>query len=217
MSSMKIKSVGEILKEERVSHNVDLENLAKKTKIKLEYLENLEKNNFEQLPSAPFIKGYIKTYARIFGFEYKPIIAILRRDYKESAKGKLVPREFIKPVIRKRLTWNPMTASVMVAGSIFVTLAAFVVYKWYVFNRPPFIEIYSPQENAEVASQIIVSGKTDPEALMIINSQPITLQQDGSFETEVTIPREGSSTLTLEATGKRGKTRVVQRSVRVKF
>ena len=214
---MKIKSVGEILKEERISHNVKIEYLAKKTKIKQEYLEYLEANQFDKLPSAPFIKGYIKTYARIFGFEYKPLVAILRRDYKESAQGKLIPRDFIKPVLRRRITWNPMTASVMIASSVFATLAAFVIYKWYIFNKPPYIEIYSPEENSEVASQVIIEGKTDPEAILSVNSQPVTLQTDGQFKTEILVPREGINTITIEATDKRGKTNLVQKSVRVKF
>lgn len=214
---MKIKSVGEILRDERLSHNVTIEFLAKKTKIKQEYLEYLEDNQFEKLPSAPFIKGYIKTYARIFGFEYKPLVAILRRDYKESAKGKLVPREFIKPVLRKKITWNPMTASVMITGSIFATLALFVIYKWYIFNRPPFLDIYSPEENGEVSSQIVVKGKTDPESLLVVNSQPVTLQPDGSFNTQILMPREGLTTITIESTDKRGKTNLIQKTVRVKF
>ncbi|MDH5532867.1 MAG: helix-turn-helix domain-containing protein [Candidatus Pacebacteria bacterium] len=214
---MKIKSVGEILSEERISHNVTIEFLAKKTKIKQEYLEYLEDNQFEKLPSAPFIKGYIKTYARIFGFEYKPLIAVLRRDYKESAKGKLVPREFIKPVLRQKITWNPMTASVMIAGSIFATLALFVIYKWYIFNRPPLLVIYSPDENGEVSSQIIVEGKTDPESFLVVNSQPVTLQPDGSFSTQILMPREGITTITIESTDKRGKTNLLQKTVRVKF
>jgi cytoskeletal protein RodZ len=214
---MKIKSVGEILRDERTSHNVTIEYLAKKTKIKQEYLEYLENNQFEKLPSAPFIKGYIKTYARIFGFEYKPLVAVLRRDYKESAKGKLIPREFMKPVLRRGVTWNPMTASVMIAGSIFFTLATFVIYKWYIFNKPPFIEVYSPEENSEVASQIVIEGRTEPEALLVINSQPVTLQPDGSFSTEILIPREGTNTITIESTDERGKTNLIQKTVRVKF
>jgi len=214
---MKIRGVGEILKEERLAHSVTIDFLAKKTKIKPEYLRSLEKNQFEELPAAPFIKGYIKTYARIFGFEYKPVIGILRRDYKQSAKGKLIPREFIKPVLRKRIVWNPMTASAMIAGSVFATLTVFVIYKWYIFNRPPFIDLYSPEEGAEVSSQIVVTGKTDPEALLVVNSQPVTLQPDGSFTTEIMIPREGATTLTVESTGKRGKTKILQKTVRVKF
>lgn len=214
---MKIKTVGEILKDERISHSVSLKYLAEKTKIKQEYLKYLEENQFEKLPSAPFIKGYIKTYARIFGFEYKPLISILRRDYKESAKGKLVPREFIKPVLRNKVTWNPMTASVIVASSVFATLVMFVIYKWYQFNKPPYLEIYAPEDEMEVSSQVVIEGKTDPEALLLINSQPTTIQIDGTFKTELLVPREGLNTITVEATDKRGKTNLVQKSVRVKF
>lgn len=214
---MKIKSVGELLKEERLAHNVTLEFLAKKTNIKAEYLKCLENNQFNKLPAAPFIKGYIKTYARIFGFEYKPLIAVLRRDYKESAKGHLVPRDFLKPVIRERVTWNPVTASAVMIGGVFLTLVGFVIYKWYVFNKPPLLEITTPTDNQEVSSQVKITGRTNPEALLIINSQPVALQPDGSFTTEVLIPREGSNTITFEATDKRGKTNLVQKTVRVQF
>lgn len=214
---MKIKSVGELLKEERISHNVTIDFLAKKTKIKAEYLESLENNRFEQLPATPFIKGYIKTYARIFGFEYRPIFAVLRRDYKESAKGHLIPRNFLKPVMRERATWNPVTASAMMVGGVFLTLVAFVIYKWYVFNKPPFLEISTPTDNQEVSSQVKIAGRTRPEAILVINSQPVALQPDGTFTTEILIPREGSNTITIEASDKRGKTNLVQKTVRVKY
>lgn len=214
---MKIKSVGELLKEERVSHNVTLEFLAKKTNIKIEYLVHLENNQFDKLPATPFIKGYIKTYAKIFGFEYRPIFAVLRRDYKESDQGHLIPRDYLKPVNRDQIRWNPVTASAMIVGGIFLTLVAFVTYKWYVFNQPPKLEITSPIENQEVAAQVKVAGYTDPEAILSVNSQPVALQPDGSFSTEVLIPREGSNTITIESSDKRGKINLIQKTVRVKF
>lgn len=214
---MKIKSVGELLKEERLAHNVTLEFLAKKTKIKPEFLAYLENNQFDLLPAAPFIRGYIKTYARIFGFEHRPIFAVLRRDYQVGSKGRLVPRDFLKPVIRERIAWNPVTASAVIAGGVFITLATFVIYKWYLFNQPPFIKISSPTENQAVAAQLTITGSTDPTALLVINSQPVALQPDGSFKTELVMPREGSNTITIEATDKRGKTNLVQKTVRVKF
>ncbi len=40
---------------------------------------------------------------------------------------------------------------------------------------------------------------------------------DGSFETEIFIPREGLSTITVEARNRQGRAAVVQRTVTVKF
>ncbi|MBD3279378.1 MAG: hypothetical protein GF390_01560 [Candidatus Pacebacteria bacterium] len=214
---MKTKTIGEILQEERQFHRLSLPELAKKSRIRLEYLRALEKNQFDQLPAATFVKGYIKTYARLFGFDHQPLLALLRRDYKESAKGKLVPREFVKPVIKKRQLWTPVTILVIVMASVFLTLLGYVGFQWYNLNKPPSLEVYAPQEDQFVAGTVVVEGQTLPEAVVTVNSQPVALQPDGSFQTEVYLPQEGISTITIEATDRRGKTSLLQRTVYVKF
>lgn len=214
---MKTRTIGEILKAERVYHRLSLVELSQRTRIRLEYLQALEENRFDDLPAATFVKGYIKTYSRLFGFDYQPLLALLRRDYKESARGKLVPREFIKPVLQRRLIWTPVTAAVVVVGIIFCVVFGYITVQWYQLNQPPAVTLVSPQENALVSSQVIVEGQTAPEATVLVNSQPVSLQNDGSFKTEVFIPRQGLATITIEATDRRGKTQLVQRTVYVSF
>lgn len=215
--AMKTKSVGDLLKEKRTFHRLSLESLSEKTKIKIEYLEALENSEFEKLPGASFVRGYIKTYARIFRFDHQPLIALLRRDFKESAKGMLVPREFIKPILKKRQLSHPITIFALSLASVFVVLLLYVGVQWYNLQKPPMLEIFTPQEDALVSSQVVVEGKTTPEAVVAVNAQPVALQQDGSFRTEVFLPREGIFTLTIEATDRREKTSVIQRTVYVKF
>ncbi len=214
---MKTRTIGEILKAERVYHRLSLVELSQRTRIRLEYLQALEENRFDELPAATFVKGYIKTYSRLFGFDYQPLLALLRRDYKESARGKLVPREFIKPVLQRRFIWTPVTAAVVVVGLIFCVVFGYITVQWYQLNQPPAVALISPQENALVSSQVVVEGQTAPEANVLVNSQPVSLQNDGSFKTEVFIPRQGLATITIEATDRRGKTQLVQRTVYVSF
>ncbi|HYD35239.1 MAG TPA: helix-turn-helix domain-containing protein [Vitreimonas sp.] len=214
---MKTKSIGEILGEEREFHRLSLADLAKRTRIRLEYLQALENNEFDKLPSSTFVKGYIRTYGQIFGFDYLPLLALLRRDFKESAKGKLVPREFIKPVLKKRPFWTPITAAMVVLGTLFLTLITYVLVQWYHFTKPPLLEVFSPEADAFVSAQVMVEGRTNPEAVVAVNAQPVSLQPDGSFRYELYLPREGITTITVEATDRRGKTNLLQRTVYVKF
>lgn len=214
---MKTKTIGEILREEREFHRLSLESLAKRTRIREEYLQALEANEFEKLPAAAFVKGYIKTYGQVFGFDYQPLLGLLRRDFKESAKGKLVPREFIKPILHKRQWWSPMTGTVLIAGSVFLVLFGYVALQWVTFNRPPEVSVRQPADNQTVASQVIVSGTTEVESIVTINDQPVALQPDGSFETQIFLPTEGAHNITVSATDRRGKSKVVQRTVYVKF
>ncbi len=214
---MKTKSIGEILKEERQRHRLSLEKLSQKTRIKLKYLQALEDNQFEKLPAATFVKGYIKIYSQLFGFDHQPLIALLRRDFKESVKGQLVPREFIKPVLKKRQFWGPAVFVVLGLALTFMTLISYVGYQWYQLTQPPSLEIINPTEDSLVAARVSVTGQTDVDAIVTVNSQPVALQADGSFETEVYLPREGINTISVEAQDRQGKSSLVQRSVRVKF
>ncbi len=206
-----------MLREERELRRLSLTDLSTRTRIKPEYLQALEANQFDKLPAATFVKGYIRAYAKLFGFDEQPLIALLRRDFKESAKGRLVPREFIHPLMKRRLTWTSVTMVMVAAATVFLTLLAYVGWQWYDFNRPPSLEVNAPAENAVVAAQIVVSGTTDPEATVLVNAQPVALQPDGSFSTEVFIPREGLASITVEAQDHRGKSNLVQRTVTVRY
>lgn len=214
---MKTKTIGEILREERERHHLPIQKLAKKTLIKEKYLRALEENKFDQLPAATFVRGYIKIYAQLFGFDHQPLVALLRRDFKESVKGRLVPREFIKPVLKKRQAWGPATFVVLGLALTFMTLISYVGFQWHMLTQPPVLKITSPAEDSLVAARVSVEGLTAPDAIVTVNSLPVALQIDGSFETEVYLSREGVNTISVEAQDRRGKTTLVQRSVRVKF
>lgn len=214
---MQTKTIGEILREERERHHLPIGKLAQKTLIKEKYLRALEENKFEQLPAATFVRGYIKIYAQLFGFDHQPLVALLRRDFKESVKGQLVPREFIKPVLKKRQNWGPATFVVLGLALTFITLISYVGLQWHMLTQPPSLKIISPLEDSLVAARLSVSGQTTADAIVTVNSLPVALQADGSFETEVYLSREGVNTISVEAQDRRGKTTLVQRSVRVKF
>src|SRR5258708_36260738 len=153
---MKIKTIGEILRTERQNHHLSLDQLAQKTRIRQEYLIALEENRFSDLPSATFVKGYIKTYSQIFGFDHEPLLALLRRDFKESAVGTLVPREFIKPMLKKRHLWTPVTFAMLSLAVVFLTLMSYVAIHWYTLQQPPKLIIIAPKENDFVSAQITV-------------------------------------------------------------
>jgi cytoskeletal protein RodZ len=214
---MKTKTIGQILKEERTFHHLDIAEVAKRTRIKPEYLEALEANQFDALPAATFVKGYIRAYGQLFGFDHNPLIALLRRDFKESGKGKLVPREFIKPVLKTKNVWTPVTWTVVGLGAALAVVFTYVAVQWYNFTKPPTLTVFSPEPNEVVSAQVQVRGETAPDAIVLVNSQPVALQPDGSFNTEVYVPREGISSITVEAKDRRGKISLVQRAVYVRF
>lgn len=214
---MRQKTVGEMLQDERLSHRISVSDLSKRTRIRQEYLEALEKNQFDKLPAATFVKGYVKIYAQLFGFDATPLLALLRRDYKESAKGKLVPREFLTPLLKKRRHLKPVTFVMVGFVVVFVTLLTYISVQWWMLQRPPQLRVTQPEDFATVGPQVTVRGETQPEAVVVVNDQPVALQPDGSFETEVSFMTEGILTIIVQATDDRGKTSTVQKQVQVEF
>jgi cytoskeletal protein RodZ len=51
------------------------------------------------LPNASYAKAYVSNYAKLLTIDPQPLFSNLRRDYRESAKGRLQPREFFKRFI----------------------------------------------------------------------------------------------------------------------
>lgn len=214
---MQTQTIGDLLRSAREKAHFTLEDLAKDTHIKLEYLIALEENNFDVLPAATFIKAYIRNYARIFDLDEKPLFAILRRDYEESVKGQLIPREFLYPQLKKKTLWSPIHLIFLSVMLVFVVFFSYAAWQWFQLSRPPALILTSPTEDAEVASRIIFKGKTKADAILTINSAPVALREDGSFETELYLPQEGTNTVTIKASDKNGKSTVLQRSIQVKF
>lgn len=214
---MQTKTIGQILRAEREFHNLTLAELAHRTRIRLEYLQALEADDYTKLPASTFVKGYIRTYGELFSFNYQPLIAMLRRDYRESAQGALVPRDFIKPVLKKKSFWTPLTYLLFGLATVFGVLLLYIGFQWWQLQQPPDLFLFSPEEDAQVAAQVVVQGQTEPDAIVTVNNQPVSLQPDGQFQTELSLVREGLNTITVEATDRRGQSRLVQRTVRVAF
>ena len=74
-------TLGEVLRSERERRGITLEQVYSSTRIQLKILHALEADDYESLPAKPFIRGFIKTYARFIGLndvelltEYKTFI-----------------------------------------------------------------------------------------------------------------------------------------------
>ena len=66
---------GEQLRVAREGRGMSLDEAARITCIGISYLEALESDRYEQLPSPAYVKGIIRSYARILGVPPEPLIA----------------------------------------------------------------------------------------------------------------------------------------------
>lgn len=73
--------LGEYLKQKRVDKNFTLEKLSQKTKISVNILKSLEANDYDHLPSAAYIKGFVTSYIKVFNLDRDEAINKMEYTY----------------------------------------------------------------------------------------------------------------------------------------
>ncbi|MBS1826596.1 MAG: helix-turn-helix domain-containing protein [Acidobacteria bacterium] len=73
-------TVGEILKKERQRQGLDLAMIAERTRIKLQYLQALEQNDFDSLPGRFFARSFATQYATYLGVNNEQLQAELQKE-----------------------------------------------------------------------------------------------------------------------------------------
>jgi len=66
--------LGIFLKKSREERHVELDDIAEATRIRRYYLEAIENDEWDKLPSKVFIKGFLKSYAEFLGLDKEAVI-----------------------------------------------------------------------------------------------------------------------------------------------
>lgn len=203
-------TVGEVLKKRRIEKNLHFEEIEKATRIRAKFLEALEKNDYQNLPPATFVKGFIRNYGQYLGLDPSRLLAIYRREFNEK---------ITKVFSERKEERSPFIITPNIVLTFFITFIV-SIFLFYLFNEyriyksAPQVVISSPEE-FEVVPQnsVVVKGRTQPETVLTINSQKIEIASDGSFSQEISL-LPGTNTITIQATNKFGKTTEIKRSVK---
>ena len=82
------KELGVLLKAKRKEVGLTYAEISERIKVSARYLEALENEDWEHLPSPAFIKGFIRSYARVLGLSEEGLIAL----YQETAPSQPKPK-----------------------------------------------------------------------------------------------------------------------------
>lgn len=104
-------SVGAYLSQERNRQNISLVDIAKVTRISLQYLEALEKDEFQALPASIFIRSFLRSYAAQIGLDptkvlnlYEAQVDSFDEPEKPEKKEVVVPPKRLEPLAKYILT-----------------------------------------------------------------------------------------------------------------
>ncbi len=207
-----MKSAGLILKEARLTRQMELADVARITKIRPHFLELLESDDFSRLPNAIVAKGFIRNYAQFLGLNPDYLLAVFRRDFSENPKGQIVPRGMVEPVAKTNL-WTPRSTVIAVVVLFFTLFLGYLGYQYTLLVGPPSLVLSSPPDRSSTTQDTVeVYGKTDPEATISVNGNYITLDKGGQFSVRLQL-NPGANLVTVTARSKNNRSVTVKRHV----
>jgi cytoskeletal protein RodZ len=208
---MKMKTIGIIFEEARLTKNLSLEDIEKETKIRKQFIELIEKEDWNKLPEFPVVQGFIKNLATALSIDREHALALLRRDYPPGSYKKLKINP--NPDLSQKFVWSPKATFLVGIVIVVLAIAAYLVMQYINFISPPILKVLNPADGQVVTeTNLMVNGITDPEASVIVNNQPALVEDNGNFSTKIEI-YEGTKDIEIVAKARTGKESRVHRSI----
>ncbi|NJN40517.1 MAG: helix-turn-helix domain-containing protein, partial [Gammaproteobacteria bacterium] len=130
---------GRILAAARTERGMSVSEVAQRLKFSLRHIEALESDRYDVLPSGPFARGMVRTYARLLGVDAAPLLDALP---KSGAGGEPVmqPKDMSVPFPQ-----GPQSGSrvYLLLSMVIVVAVAVVLAEWFIRSQRDV-----PQESA---------------------------------------------------------------------
>ncbi len=81
------QTIGELLKSKREEKGLNLKTISQQTKIHMGLLEHLENNELAKLPSKTYVRGFVKSAAKILGIKQEVALEVLEATYNREHKN----------------------------------------------------------------------------------------------------------------------------------
>ena len=153
------RAIGAHLGAARLEAGMQLQELAQLVRISRHHLKNLEAGDFDLLPGATYVSGYIRTYSREVGLDPE----VMTQRYRALLTDREAKPSYSFPVDRQQ----PQRSGAMMA-SIMVIFACLGYGGWYAAGKPDLVAALvgeAPKET--VAAPQVETTATEPDNLII--------------------------------------------------
>jgi cytoskeletal protein RodZ len=218
-----MKTVGDFIKDQRFKNNISRVELGEMTHIKTNFIKAIEESKWEDLPELPVVIGFVKSISHFLDIDETEPVALLRRSYQVTSRdiklknqqNALISHPSKIKNIEKRFIWNPKLTFATLVVIILFFVFGYLIFQYQKFNAPPTLIINEPSVSQKVESgELKIIGKTDTDATVTINNQPVIVSADGSFQTTLEISQSTKS-IQVIAKGRSGKVSTVSRTIEV--
>ncbi len=206
-----MKTAGELLHDKRLEKELSIIDLARRLKVRPEYLIAVEENNYQALPGSTAAKGFLRNYARALYLNPETILAMFRRDFSEGEGGRIIPKGALDPLSHKPRIISANTILITVAIIAFLGFLGWQIRSWLSLPR---LDVTSPQNGEIYVGKVSVRGVTDQDAVITINNQKVLIGTAGNFSLDLSFP-PGTHSVLIQAESRSGKIRLVEKTFQV--
>ncbi len=122
--SQKAMGLGELFKRKREKMGLSQEQVVEVTRLRKHFVEALENEDWDKLPSGVFVRGFITAYAQVLGLDEKKALSL----YESSMPEKSVPP---KPLVTPpKATIGP----IFFLASLLIGIAVLILWILYPFS-----------------------------------------------------------------------------------
>ena len=129
---MKKRTIGQVLRLSRVNLQLSLQDLSKKTAIEIPYIEALENDEFDLLPSPFYAQIYLKKLSWALGLDESILLTAFREGKELLFDEEILvdDEELHSRKLRQKTTWLPILYYLLVSFAIL----GFVIYIVYFYE-----------------------------------------------------------------------------------
>lgn len=205
-----MNTIGQIMKDARLRKKYSLAHLEEITKIRRSFLEAIEKEKWEVLPSFSTVLGFVKSLSASLEIDANLAVAVLKRDYPPK-KININP----KPDVVSKFTWSPKLTFIVGIAIALAIIFGYLGFQYYRFISPPSLSVNSPRENQVVRGEsVLVFGSTDSDSKITVNNQPVIVNDDGKFSLSLEVAHQ-TNEINIVAVSRSGKSTTVSRKITV--
>lgn len=193
-----MKRASFLLQTARLDKEFTLDEISKKTKIPLRYLQAFENETQSGFPDEPYCSLMLREYADFLGLNSDELVSVFRRDHVKKAINANSQNSF--------LSITPQFTYYLIISLLIILFALYLTFEYIKFNHPPVLTVDWP-----VYSKIVeIKGKTDSESTIKVNQSPVVVDQNGNFFKKLELSTSEAKII-VESTSPAGKTTVEEK------
>jgi hypothetical protein len=202
------RKLSTILLEAMQAKNMSLEKLAQASNISERFLEPLISDNFNKMPSSPYLHGYILKIGTLLSLDGEKLWEIYFKEndsIKKSGKTDELPKNRFEKIKFDR--------RILIGGALGIVVLVFVIWRVQAYFSPPPLTLQDFSENMIVENSMYdLKGQVDPKNQLLLNGEQIYPNTDGTFEKKIEL-QPGFNALSFKIKKFLGKEYTIEKQI----